>query len=117
MDMEAIVDMDEIMGEIMGETITNMVATLRSTKQKKTTHPKRKYEENCHNYGMKGHLPRTYHTTKNLVDLYHKLIKKKDNVVTNFANFDDRVDVTHLDVSDFFAGPSGNIDNLIRGVC
>ncbi|XP_022870292.1 homeobox protein pnx-like [Olea europaea var. sylvestris] len=50
---------------------------------------------------------------KHLVDLYQKSFKGKVKVETNFADYDSPIDVTHLDVSDFFADPNRNIDHLI----
>jgi hypothetical protein len=64
---------------------------------------------------MKGHWARTCRMTKHLVDLYQKSIKGKEKVETNFADYDGPIDVTHLDVSDFFADPNENIDHLIGG--
>ena len=34
----------------------------------------------------------------------------------NFIDSDDQVDLTHLDVSDFFENPNGKIDHLISDV-
>jgi hypothetical protein len=67
--------------------------------------------------------------TKYLVDLYQTFIEKKDkNIKTNFTlqqslcddNDDDdtnpknaNVDITHLDLANFFEHPEGKIDHLI----
>ncbi|XP_027067762.1 uncharacterized protein [Coffea arabica] len=73
---------------------------------------KKVYEEKCYRCGMEGHWSRTYRTTEHLVDLYQVSLKKKDKgVETNFIdqknNYDDGddVDMTHLDVADFFQHP------------
>jgi len=36
-------------------------------------------------------------------------------VETNFADYDGSIDVTHLNVFDFFVDPNENIDHLIGG--
>ena len=68
---------------------------------------------------MEGHWSHTYRTTDHLVDLYQASLKKKDkNVEINFIDqkndYDDRddVDMTHLDVIDFFEHPE-DIDILL----
>ncbi|XP_075475643.1 uncharacterized protein LOC142508329 [Primulina tabacum] len=73
------------------------------------------YEEKCYRYGMEGHWSRTCRTAKHLLDLYQKSIKKNGKMEINFVDNDDPIDITHLDVSDFFANPDGNTDNLIGG--
>ncbi|XP_058775195.1 uncharacterized protein LOC131649450 [Vicia villosa] len=76
-------------------------------------------ENICYRCGGKGHWSRTCRTPKHLVDLYQKSLKnKKENIETHFANEDDdpdygNMDVTHLDIGDFFADPDGKIDHLI----
>ena len=77
---------------------------------------------------MKGHWSLICRTTKYLVKLYQKSLKKKDkNVEANFTsqhlihddddddtNLEDvHVDITHLDVADFFKHPERRIDHLI----
>lgn len=64
---------------------------------------------------MKGHWARTCRTSKYLVDLYQRSIKGKEKLETNFAEYNGPIDVTHLDVSDFFTDPNENIDHLIGG--
>ncbi|XP_058783749.1 uncharacterized protein LOC131658477 [Vicia villosa] len=76
-------------------------------------------ENICYRCGGKGHWSRTCRTPKHLVDLYKKSLKnKKEKIETHFANEDDdpdygNMDVTHLDIGDFFADPDGKIDHLI----
>ena len=63
---------------------------------------------------MKRHWSCTCHTSKHFVDLYQALIKVKGKEVEmNFINSNGQVDLTHLDVSDFFENPNGKIDHLI----
>ena len=61
---------------------------------------------------MKGHWSRTYRTPKHLVDLYQASIKRKE-VEMNFIDSDGQVDLTYLDVLDFFENPNGKIGHLI----
>ena len=71
-------------------------------------------ENECYRCRMKRHWLCTYHTTKLLVDLYQASIKvKRKEVEMNFIDGDDLVDLTHLDVSNFFEDPNGKIDHLI----
>ena len=63
--------------------------------------PPKNYENNCYRYGMKEHWSCTCRTPKHLVDLYQISIKRKE-VEMNFIDSDGQVDLTHLDVSDFF---------------
>lgn len=76
-------------------------------------------ESICYRCGGKGHWSRTCRTPRHLVDLYQQSLKNKDKrAETHFAceNGDldyGNMDVTHLDVADFFADPNGKIDHLI----
>nr|KYP64498.1 hypothetical protein KK1_019098 [Cajanus cajan] len=78
-----------------------------------------KHEENkCYRCGAKGHWSRNCRTPKHLVEFYQESINKKKKIETHFAYEDGdsdygRMDVTHLDVADFFADPNGKIDHLI----
>ena len=85
-------------------------------KHEKGIEPQSKHacENKYHRCGMKGHWSRTYCTSKHLVNLYQALIKGKGKKVEmNFIDSDDPVDLTHLEVSDFFENPNGKIDHLI----
>ena len=63
---------------------------------------------------MKGHWSRTFRTLKHFVDLYQASIKEKGKEVEmNFIDSGGQVDLTHLDVSEFFENPKGKIDHLI----
>ena len=57
----------------------------------------------------------TCYTVDHLVKLYQTPLKEKgkDKIETNLINGDDSVDITHLDVFDFFEDPNGKIDHLI----
>ena len=66
---------------------------------------------------MKGHWSRTFHTPKHFVDLYQASIKAKGKEIKmNFIDSNGSVDLTHLDVLDFFENPNGKIDHLISDV-
>ncbi|XP_073143907.1 uncharacterized protein [Henckelia pumila] len=75
----------------------------------------KEYEDKCFKCGTEGHWSCTCRTPKHLVDLYQNSIKGKGKIEKNFADDDGPIDITHLDVSDFFAQPDGNIDHLIGG--
>ena len=75
---------------------------------------------------MKGHWPHTCRMAKHLANLYQASTKEKgkgfemnfschSDPKDNMGYFDTRngVDITHLDVSDFFEDPNGKIDHLI----
>ena len=67
---------------------------------------------------MKRHWSHTCRTPKHLVNLYQASIKGKE-VEMNVIDSDSQVDLTHLNVSDFFENPNGKIDHLIgdENVC
>ncbi|XP_059658965.1 uncharacterized protein LOC132305322 [Cornus florida] len=70
----------------------------------------------CYRCGMNGHWSRTCRTSKHLVDLYHASMNHKGKgkeIEMNFMDDDLPVDITHLDVSDFFVDTSSSIDHLI----
>ena len=67
----------------------------------------------CFRYDGKGHYSRDCHALKHLVDLYQASLKKKErNPEANFLS-ENNVDITCLDVADFFEHPEGKIDHLI----
>ncbi|CAI8592009.1 unnamed protein product [Vicia faba] len=72
-----------------------------------------------HRYGGKGHWGRTCRTPKHLGDLYQKSLKSKNiRIEIHFSNKDgdpdyDNMDVTHLEIGDFFVDLDGKIDHLI----
>ncbi|XP_059669041.1 uncharacterized protein LOC132314163 [Cornus florida] len=70
----------------------------------------------CYRCGMKGHWSRICRTPKHLVDLYRASINDKGKgkeIEMNFVDDDLTTDITHFDVSDFFADTSGSSDHLI----
>ncbi|XP_059658745.1 uncharacterized protein LOC132305076 [Cornus florida] len=70
----------------------------------------------CYRCGIKGHWSRTCRTPKHLVDLYRASMNDKGKgkeIEMNFVDDDLTTDITHFDVSDFFADTSGNSDHLI----
>ena len=63
---------------------------------------------------MKGHWFRVCRTLKHLVDLYQAPKKEKGKEIErNFIDHENPIDITHLDVLDFFEDPNGKIDHLI----
>jgi hypothetical protein len=75
---------------------------------------------------MKGYWQRTCRMLKHLIDLYQAFIKeKRKGIEMNFTHHSDskdhmsysdipnKVDITHVDVSDFFEDANGKIDHLI----
>ena len=66
--------------------------------------PPTNYENKYYKCGMKGHWSRTCYTADHLVKLYQTLLKEKgkEKKETNLIDSDDPVDITHLDVSNFF---------------
>ncbi|XP_049399981.1 uncharacterized protein LOC125864087 [Solanum stenotomum] len=67
---------------------------------------------NCFRCGGRGHYARDCRTPKHLIELYQASLRKKDkNLEANFIT--DHVDITHLDVADFFTHPERKIDHLI----
>ncbi|XP_059654294.1 uncharacterized protein LOC132301014 [Cornus florida] len=70
----------------------------------------------CYRCGMKGHWSRTCRTPKHLVDLYRASMNDKGKgkeIEINFVDDDLTTDITHFNVSDFFADTSGSSDHLI----
>ncbi|KAM3203680.1 hypothetical protein P3L10_031306 [Capsicum annuum] len=67
----------------------------------------------CFRCGRKGHYSSDCRALKHLVDLYQASLKKKErNFEANFLSEND-VDITCLDVADFYEHPEGKIDHLI----
>lgn len=92
-----------------------------SGKNEKAKGVKSEHTKNvCHRCGSQGHWARLCRTPKHLIDLYQESLKNKGKgIETNFAGIDDddfdddQMDVTHLEIGDFFAHPEGKIDHLI----
>ncbi|KAL0283581.1 UNVERIFIED_CONTAM: hypothetical protein Sangu_2880200 [Sesamum angustifolium] len=73
-------------------------------------------ETSCYCCGGKGHWSRTCRTPKHLIDLYQESLNNKiKKIGTNFIDdkSDGYIDMTHLDVADFFVDPNGKTDHLI----
>ncbi|KAM3361647.1 hypothetical protein P3S68_016501 [Capsicum galapagoense] len=67
----------------------------------------------CFRCGGKGHYSGDYRALKHLVDLYQASLKKKErNSEANFLS-ENNVDITCLDVANFYEHPEGKIDHLI----
>ncbi|XP_059315011.1 uncharacterized protein LOC132065580 [Lycium ferocissimum] len=66
-------------------------------------------ENKCYRCGGSGHWARTCRTAKHLVELYQASMKRKEkNPEANFIS-ENQVDITHLDVANFFERPEGKI--------
>lgn len=61
----------------------------------------------------KNKLVTSYCENEHLVGLYQASKKRTGNIENNLVNNSDSVDLTHLDVSDFFKDTEGKIDHLI----
>ncbi|KAL0309404.1 UNVERIFIED_CONTAM: hypothetical protein Sradi_5882700 [Sesamum radiatum] len=73
-------------------------------------------ETSCSRCGGKGHWSRTCRTLKHLIDLYQGSLNNKiKKIGINFIDnkSDGYIDMTHLDVADFFVDPNEKIDHLI----
>ncbi|XP_015068924.1 uncharacterized protein LOC107013556 [Solanum pennellii] len=82
-------------------------------KEKRKDEKREATREGCFRCGGRGHYARDCRTPKHLVELYQESLKKKEkNPESNFIS-ENQVDITHLDVADFFAHPEGKIDHLI----
>ncbi|KAM3263730.1 hypothetical protein P3L10_000724 [Capsicum annuum] len=63
--------------------------------------------------GGKEHYSRDCCALKHLIDIYQASLKKKErNSKANFLS-ENNVDITSLDIADFFEHPEGKIDHLI----
>ena len=75
---------------------------------------------------MGGHCSCTCCTLKHFVDLYQAFVKEKGKEIEinfvdhndledpiNYLDLPNGMDMTHLDVSDFFENVDGKFDNLI----
>ncbi|XP_055809526.1 uncharacterized protein LOC129879826 [Solanum dulcamara] len=84
-------------------------------KEKRKDEKRETVRAGCFRCGARGHHQRDCRTPKHLVELFHASLKKKEKnseTKTNFVS-ENHVDITHLDVADFFAHPEGKIDHLI----
>ncbi|XP_060200596.1 uncharacterized protein LOC132628854 [Lycium barbarum] len=73
----------------------------------------RESENKCYCCGGSGHWSRTCQMPKHLVELCQASMKRKEkNPEANFIS-EYQVDITHLDVANFFKHPEGKIDHLI----
>ncbi|CAI8594929.1 unnamed protein product [Vicia faba] len=93
---------------------------LKDTKKNGKGGKSRKNKENiCYHCGGKVRWGRTYRTPKYLVDLYKKSLKSTNTrIETHFSNEDGdpdygNMDVSHLEIGDFFSNLDGKIDHLI----
>jgi hypothetical protein len=83
----------------------------------------KKNESICYRCGSKDHWARACRTPKHLIDLYQQSLKNKEKKIETHFALDDAhedaypdygdMDVTHLEIGDFFADPDGRIDHLI----
>ncbi|XP_024200630.1 uncharacterized protein LOC112203971 [Rosa chinensis] len=82
--------------------------------------PHKNEDSVCLRCGGKGHWARTCRAEDHLVALYKASLKKK-HVETNYIDHSDPwdssepIDITPLDVSDFFANNGSNFDDMTSG--
>lgn len=80
----------------------------------------RNNDNNCHRCGSSNHWAKTCRTLKHLVDLDQASLERK-NVEINHVDHSDPwessgpLDITSLDVSDFFANNGSHVDDMIGG--
>nr|XP_025888384.1 uncharacterized protein LOC112942049 [Solanum lycopersicum] len=96
------------------ERNSNLGINHSSNKKEKRKDEKREAtREGCFRCGGRGHYARECRTPKHLVEIYQESLNKKEkNPEANFIS-KNQVDITHLDVANFFAHPEGKIDHLI----
>ncbi|XP_028801225.1 uncharacterized protein LOC114756444 [Neltuma alba] len=94
-------------------------------RKRKTSGSNNHSEDSCYRCGGNGHWSCTCRMPKHLVDLSQESLKNKSKgngkmprEETNFVDEEGdsdygNIDVTHLDIADFFADPNGKIDHLI----
>ncbi|XP_069151809.1 uncharacterized protein [Solanum lycopersicum] len=81
-------------------------------KEKRKDEKREATREGYFRCGGRDHYARDCRTLKHLVELYQESLKKEKNPEANFIS-ENQVDITHLDVADFFAHSEGKIDHLI----
>nr|KYP33884.1 hypothetical protein KK1_045219 [Cajanus cajan] len=90
-------------------------------KNKKETggHGNRHEENKCYHCGGKSHWSHTCRTQMHLVEIYQESLKNKKKKIETHFTYEDggsdygHMDVTHLDVIDFFVDPNEKINHLI----
>ena len=87
---------------------------IRTTKKGKNEDQHNTQENTCDRCGMSGHFWRQCCTPRHRADMFQASLKSKGkNIKTKYVDDSDPVDVTHLDVLDFFEDKDGKIDYLI----
>ena len=84
---------------------------------------KKGHESKCYRCGIKEHWSRICHSPKHLANLYQAFLKEKGKGVEvnlakvndpeDYLNTSNGVNVTHLEVSDFFEDINKEVENLI----
>ncbi|KAG4960075.1 hypothetical protein AAZX31_13G181000 [Glycine max] len=73
----------------------------------------------CHRCGCKDHCSSACQTPRHLVEQYQESLKTKEKQIKTHFGYEEGdfryglMDVTHLNIADFFADPDGKIDHLI----
>ena len=132
--MDKDVDMDEVKDVVTVEVVVNtilLIVVVLKVKKNNSNHqkwnnskaqpengiePQSKHvrENKCRRCGMNRHWSHICCIPKHFVDLYQASIKAKGKKVEmNFIDSDDPIDLTHLEVSDFFENPNGKCWDVI----
>ena len=86
----------------------------KNHKKEKNENQHNTQENTCDRCGMSSHFQRQCRTPRYRVDMFPASLKSKEkNIETNYIDNSNPMDVTHLDVLDYFEDKVRKIDHLI----